>query len=64
MILGDEYVGFEDIETGRRVTEPVRINPRPRRWGDNASFRPEPVEKVYDLPVFPGTYRFFRLLRA
>ena len=64
VILGDEYIGFEDIETGRRVTEPARVNPQPRRWGDCATFRPEPVEKVYDLPVFPGSYRFFRLLRA
>ncbi len=64
VLLGDEFVGFEDLESGRRVTEPVRVNPGPRRWGDCATFRPEPVEKVYELPVFPGSFRFFRLLRA
>ena len=64
VILGDEYAGFEDLETGMKITTPVRINPRPMRWGDCAAFRPEPVEKVYNLPVFGGGYRFFRLIRA
>lgn len=63
VVLGDEYVGFEDIETGRRYTEPVRVNPKPRRSGDSATFRPEPTEKVYELPVYSGGYRFFRLLK-
>ena len=26
-LLGDEYLGFEDIETGQRFTKPVRVNP-------------------------------------
>ena len=62
-LLGEEYLGFEDLETGKRYTEPVRVNPRPARWGDCATFRPEPVEKVYELPVQAGSYRFFRLLK-
>ena len=62
VLLGDEYSGFEDIETGARYTVPVSINPAPRRTGDSATFRPEPVERVFDLPVSPGTYRFFRLI--
>ncbi len=64
VVLGDEYIGFEDIETGARYTQPVRINPGPARWGDCAAYRPEPVEKVYNLPVSTGSYRFFRLLKA
>lgn len=63
VVLGEEYAGFEDIETGARYTEPVRVNPRPERTGDSATFRPEPVEMVYDLPVPAGGYRFFRLLK-
>ena len=63
VLLGEEYIGFEDIETGVRYTEPVRINPGPARWGDCAAFRPEPQEKVFDLPVGTGGYRFFRLLK-
>lgn len=63
VILGDEYIGFEDIETGARYTQPVRVNPQPARWGDCAAYRPEPVEKVYSIPVGVGGYRFFRLLR-
>ena len=63
VILGDEYEGFEDLETGMKITTPLRINPGPMRWGDCAAFRPEPVEKVYNLPIFGGGYRFFRLIR-
>ena len=63
VILGEEYEGFEDLETGARYTKPVRINPGPTRWGDCATFRPEPVEKVYNLPVGPGGYRFFKLIK-
>ena len=62
-LLGEDYAGFEDLETGLQVSEPVRVNPRPRRWGDNAAFRPEPLETVYDLPVAPGCWRFFKLIR-
>lgn len=62
-ILGDEYIGFEDIESGRRYTEPLRTNPRPVRSGDSATCRPEPTERVYELPAGPGGYRFFRLLK-
>ncbi len=62
-LLGDEYIGFEDLETGRQFTQPVRVNPGPARWGDNAAFRPEPREQVFEVPVVPGAYRFFRLLR-
>lgn len=62
-LLGDEYLGFEDIETGQRFTKPVRVNPKPFRKGDSATFRPEPTETVYELPVFTGGYKFFRLLK-
>ncbi len=62
-VLGEEYIGFEDVESGARYTKPVRINPGPARWGDCAAFRPEPEEKVFNLPVGTGSYRFFRLLR-
>lgn len=62
-LLGDEYIGFEDLETGRQFTQPVRVNPGPARWGDNAAFSPEPREQVFEVPVVPGAYRFFRLLR-
>lgn len=64
VLLGEEYAGFEDLESGRRYAQPLRVNPGPSRWGDNAAFRPEPKETVYQLPVFPGTYRFFRLIRG
>jgi len=63
VILGDEYIGFEDLETGMRITNATRTNPRPFRWGDRATFRPEPIERVYPLPVFQGGYRFFRLIK-
>lgn len=62
-LLGDEITGFEDLETGARFTEPHHLNPKPERVGDRATARTEPAEKVYKLPVFPGTYRFFRLIR-
>jgi len=62
-ILGDEYIGFEDLESGRRITEPIRTNPRPVRSGDCATCRPEPTERVYPLPVFSGGFRFFRLIK-
>lgn len=63
VLLGDEWAGFEDIETGARFEKPHHTEPRPRRTGDNATFREEPVENVYRLPVMPGACRFFKLLR-
>ena len=64
VIRGEEYIGFENIETGFRFTEPVRINPQPRRGGDSASCRPEPIEKVFNIPFsWTGAYSFYRLLK-
>lgn len=63
-LLGDEYIGFEDIETGAQFCKPVRINPQPRRGGDCATCRPEPLEKVYEIPVGGGQWKFFKLIKA
>ncbi|MBO4407431.1 MAG: hypothetical protein J5849_06990 [Clostridia bacterium] len=63
VLLGDDVEGFEDLETGMKITKPVRINPGPMRWGDTAAVRPEPVEKVFNLPLFGGGCRFFRLIK-
>lgn len=62
-LLGEELAGFEDLETGIWYTEPHHLNPMPKREGDSATARKEPEEKVFKLPVYPGTYRFFRLIR-
>ena len=62
-LLGEEYIGIEDLETGAQYTTPVRINPQPRRMGDSASCRPEPLEKVFELPVATGDWKCFKLLR-
>lgn len=64
ILLGEDILGFEDIETGARFTEPDHILPRPHRKGDSAAFIEEPVEKAFKLPVWPGRYRFFRLIRG
>lgn len=62
-LLGADFLGFEDLETGARYTVPHHLNPGPVRVGDSATARTEPAEKVFKLPVYPGTYRFFRLIR-
>lgn len=62
-VLGEEYAGLEDLETGVKYTTPVRINPRPQRSGDSASCRPEPLEQVFELHVAPGDWKCYRLLR-
>ena len=63
-LLGEEYAGFEDLETGEKFLKEHHLDPQPKRSGDNATFRPEPLERVFRLPVYPGTYRFFRLIKA
>ena len=63
-LLGEEYAGFEDLETGEKFLEEHHRDPQPRREGDSASCRPEPLERVFRLPIVPGTYRFFRLVKA
>ena len=63
VIRGDEYIGFENIETGQRFTEPAHTAPAPRRHGDSASTRVEPEEKYFNLPMWGGGYAFFRLLK-
>ena len=63
VIRGEEYIGFEDIETGRRFTTPAATLPLPVRKGDSASCRPEPLDRVYDLPMWGAGYKFFRLLK-
>ena len=64
VIRGEEYIGFEDIETGRRFTNPVRTNPQPGVFGDVASCIPEPLERVYEVPMWwGGGYAFFKLLK-
>ncbi len=62
ILRGDDVVGFEDIETGQRFTEPVRIIPRPVRMGDSATADWEPLQRVFRVPM--GGYRFFRLIRS
>ncbi|MBE5804552.1 MAG: hypothetical protein E7316_08590 [Clostridiales bacterium] len=62
-LLGEEYIGIEDLETGVQYTTPVRVNPQPRRMGDSASCRPEPLEKVFELPVGTGDWKCYKLLR-
>ena len=63
-LLGEKYAGFEDIETGEQFLSVHHFDPQPRRMGDSASCRPEPLERVFRLPVTPGTYRFFRLVKG
>ena len=63
IIRGDEYIGFENIETGQRFTEPTFITPAPTRRGDSASTRVEPIEKHFPLPMWGAGYAFFRLLK-
>ena len=63
VIRDDEYIGFENIENGMRITEPVRIIEPPRRRGDSASSRVEPTERVFNVPMWGGGYAFFRLLK-
>ena len=61
-LLGD-YTGFEDLETGARYEQPLHINPQPQRSGDCATCRPEPLERVFELPVGAGQWKFFKLLK-
>ena len=62
-VLGEEFAGIEDIETGMRYTTPVRVNPRPRRGGDCATCREEPLEQVFELQVAAGDWKCYRLIR-
>lgn len=62
-VLGEEYAGIQDMETGVKYTTPVRVNPRPKRTGDSASCRPEPLEQVFELNVMPGDWKCYKLLR-
>ncbi len=63
VIRDDEYIGFENIENGMRITEPVRVSAQPRFHGDAASARVEPIERVFNVPMWGGGYAFFRLLK-
>ena len=63
IIRGEEYIGFENIETGMRFTKPDRVIKQPPRRGDSASIRVEPDEYVFNLPMWMGGYAFFRLLK-
>lgn len=62
-VLGEEYIGIEDLETGVQYTTPVRVNPRPKRTGDSATCRPEPLEQVFELNVMPGDWKCYKLLK-
>lgn len=62
-LLDDDCIGFEDIEAGMKYTTPHHTNPQPRRMGDSATCRPEPLERVFRPMVAPGDFRFFRLIR-
>ncbi len=64
VLLGEEYIGFEDIETGERFSASHHSNPLPGRKGDSATCRPEPLERVFELSLMPGAYRFYRLIKA
>ena len=58
-----QTIGFENIENGMRITEPVRVSAQPRFHGDAASARVEPIERVFNVPMWGGGYAFFRLLK-
>lgn len=62
-VLGEEYIGIEDLETGVQYTKPVRVNPRPQRSGDCATCRPEPLEQVFELNVMPGDWKCYKLIK-
>lgn len=63
-LIDDEYIGFEDLETGVRTEAPHHVNPLPRRIGDSATFRPEPLERVFRLQIAPGEFKFYKLLKS
>ena len=62
-LIDEDCTGFEDMETGARFTEPHHKNPQPIRVGDSATFRPEPLERVFRLGIAPGEFKFYKLLR-
>ena len=61
-LLDEQAAGFVDLETGERFTQPHHVNPQPRRMGDAATCRPEPLERVFRLHIAPGEFKFYRLL--
>ena len=64
ILRGEDILGFEDVITGQKFLEPHHLNPQPRRMGDSATFEPEPLEKVFEVPIGWGSsYKFFKLIR-
>ena len=62
-LIDDNYIGFEDMESGMRFTEHHHVNPQPVRMGDSATCRPEPLERVFKLGIAPGEFKFYKLIK-
>ncbi|MBP9999964.1 MAG: hypothetical protein KBT01_00290, partial [Clostridiales bacterium] len=62
VFIRGESKGIQDIETGQ-IYDALVPQPLPCRHMDCCTHIPEPAEFEVDVPLRPGEYKFFRILR-
>ena len=62
IIIRGRCKGLRNLETGHVYTECITL-PEPACRGDATTVIPEPTEYAYEVPMWPGRYLFFEILR-